>query len=96
MKCGLIDPAIVLDARSRTFPQLLQRPTGPRYADANDRSMAAAVDIVILFLGRGHTSGDALVYLPKEKIIELYSKLFCPNRIKGMLCINKSCCTLIF
>ena len=33
VKCGLIDPAIVLDARSRTFLQLLQRPTGPRYAD---------------------------------------------------------------
>src|SRR5262245_26656509 len=26
-------------------------------------------DIVLLFLGRGHTSGDVVVYLPKEKIV---------------------------
>jgi glyoxylase-like metal-dependent hydrolase (beta-lactamase superfamily II) len=26
-------------------------------------------DIFILFLGRGHTSGDAVVYLPKERVI---------------------------
>lgn len=26
-------------------------------------------DIFILFLGRGHTSGDAVVYLPREKVI---------------------------
>ena len=26
-------------------------------------------DILILFLGRGHTSGDAIVYLPKEKVV---------------------------
>ena len=26
-------------------------------------------DIVLLFLGRGHTSGDVVVYLPKEKVV---------------------------
>jgi glyoxylase-like metal-dependent hydrolase (beta-lactamase superfamily II) len=26
-------------------------------------------DILILFLGRGHTNGDAVVYLPKEKVV---------------------------
>jgi cyclase len=26
-------------------------------------------DIVLLFLGRGHTSGDVVVYLPKERIV---------------------------
>ncbi len=26
-------------------------------------------DIFILFLGRGHTSGDAVVYLPKERVV---------------------------
>ena len=26
-------------------------------------------DVLILFLGRGHTSGDVVVYLPKEKIV---------------------------
>lgn len=37
-----------------------------------DRSMTIhkkARDIVLLFLGRAHTSGDAIMYLPREKVV---------------------------
>ena len=37
-----------------------------------DRSMIlhrADRDIVLLFLGRGHTSGDVVAYLPKQRVV---------------------------
>jgi glyoxylase-like metal-dependent hydrolase (beta-lactamase superfamily II) len=37
-----------------------------------DKSMILhrpALDIVLLFLGRGHTSGDVVVYLPKQRVV---------------------------